>query len=152
MIEGTWRTTPETGARRSRIRRSGASSSDYSLNYEIFAATGVPLTESVIADQASIGLISEGQCVHGASICLQEPENPQPRHYWADVRGWKEEVFGRPRHRGGSNFVFMDGHLHWYRAVDAPPDFAGRTGLGLGHGWGFYHVLASEQLCTPGQN
>ena len=59
------------------------------------------------------------------------------RKYWPEGRNGWEFYQGRPRHQGGMNFVYADGHSKWARATDTPgnrPDYEK----------GYYPVLMSD--------
>jgi len=123
------------------------SSPAYDVNSELLSRdTATPM--SVLQEPASLALFGEGQCVWSQRNCLLVPSiDPLPRYYWPEGRGpfWSL-VTGMPRHRGGSDFTFADGHSKWYRASDAP-----KANL-LDNRKGYYQVkMSDERGCDPDQ-
>ncbi len=120
---------------------------NYSVNSELLSRDrATPM--SALQNTAEIALFGEGQCVWSQRNCLLVPPEPMTRYYWPDGRGpiWSL-INGDPRHHGGSNFAYADGHSKWHHASNAPKanleDFRG----------GYYPVkLSDEQGCDEDED
>jgi len=91
-----------------------------------------------LQEAASIGIIADNNYIYSWRVCMIGPADSQNfRKYWPEGRNGWEFYQGRPRHQGGMNFVYADGHSKWARATDTPgnrPDYEK----------GYYPVLMSD--------
>jgi prepilin-type N-terminal cleavage/methylation domain-containing protein/prepilin-type processing-associated H-X9-DG protein len=116
---------------------------EYGLNERIFGNnTGTSL--AALQSPASIGIIADNNYIFSWYNCLVGPLDSQPRFYWPEGRSWATYYQGNPRHQGGMNFVYADGHSKWARAADNPNPKPDRP-----YEWGYYPVLMSDETCTP---
>ena len=117
----------------------------YDLNSELLSrVTATPI--AALEEPTSLALVGEGQCVWSQRNCLSVPSmDPKPRFYWPEGRGelWSL-ITGMPRHHGGSNFSYADGHSKWHRATNAPKANLSERRQG------YYPVLMSDERgCDP---
>lgn len=110
---------------------------------------GQPVSMASISGPANIGLVIDNSYIFsGPYVCLNiDGEN---KAYWVEGRtGWGGDISwwsGKPRHTGGSNFVYADGHSKWAKASNVAP--------GIRPAWGpddmtfgFYRVQMAENVC-----
>ncbi|HZP84094.1 MAG TPA: DUF1559 domain-containing protein [Chthonomonadaceae bacterium] len=122
---------------------------EYGLNELIFGSL-TPTTLASIQSPANIGIIADNNYIFSWHNCLLGPLDSKVRKYWTEGRvndadGDWTFYQGHPRHSGGMNFVYADGHSKFARASDA----GGKT-----HAYelGFYPVLMTDtQYDTVGQ-
>jgi prepilin-type N-terminal cleavage/methylation domain-containing protein/prepilin-type processing-associated H-X9-DG protein len=116
---------------------------EYGLNEMIFGnagANGVPIPTPLakLQEAASIGIIADNNYIYSWRVCMIGPADSQNfRKYWPEGRNGWEFYQGRPRHQGGMNFTYADGHSKWARAADTPgnrPDYEK----------GYYPVLMTD--------
>lgn len=119
---------------------------EYGLNEPLFArqSNGLPIATTLaqMQESASIGIIADNNYIFSWSNCiLGSLDTTSYRRYWPEGRNGWEFYQGRPRHQGGMNFIYADGHSKWSRSTDAPetrPDYEK----------GYYAVLMTDDKYT----
>lgn len=119
--------------------------SEYGLNESVIAA---PRSLASFNEPASIGLVIENNYLYSDSpVCIATPPGSTTgREYVIESRDF-DYYNGKPRHAGGMNFVYADGHAKWSRASNLP------AGTRIPVAWygkiGYYPVLQTDNTCTP---
>lgn len=114
---------------------------EYGIN-EVLFGNAAPTSLAAIQTPASIGILTDNNYIFSWHNCLNGPLDTNARYYWTEGKNGWEFYQGNPRHTGGMNFAYADGHSKFARATDAPaskPDYEK----------GFYPVLMSDDICTP---
>ncbi|MBC7804568.1 MAG: DUF1559 domain-containing protein [Akkermansiaceae bacterium] len=121
---------------------------EYGVNE--YQVAGKPMAS--YAEPASIGLFYDNSYIYsGPALCYQAPGSSVRRRYFAAVGGadWMD-YYGAPvRHQGGSNFVYLDGHSKYAKAVGSFTN----ADLEWGADWipsgphKRFDVLADEDAC-----
>ncbi len=123
---------------------------EYGIN-ELILGTATPTAMAQLESPANIGLLIDNSYVFGGpSVCLNLDR--QKKRYWVDAEtsvSWGGDVSwwsGKPRHNGGMNFVFGDGHSKWNRASGVGPGIVPSFGPS-DMVFGFYRVQVSDEIC-----
>ena len=110
--------------------------SAYGVNEELLGSF-TPKTMAGIENTASIGLIGENDYIFSWRNCMLGPADTKVRKYW--TIGSTPDYFyyqTPPRHTGGMNFVFADGHAKYAKGT--------MNKTGSTPNAGFYPVLMTD--------
>ncbi len=123
---------------------------NYGINEAVIGGQATSMAQ--LQEPASIGLITDNSYVFGGpGVCLQQPGESNYYLYWIDAYTFGGAPInwynGDPRHSGGSNFVFADGHAKWARASTVGPNV--KTSNPNVTSFGYYPVKYSDQVCVP---
>lgn len=124
---------------------------NYGTNESIFG-TPSATTLATLQAPANVGIITDNSYVFGGpGVCMHDPGDGQYHLFWIDGYTFGGAPFnwynGNPRHSGGSNFVYADGHAKWARSSDVPKGVI--TSNPNVTSFGFYPVWYNDQVCTP---
>ncbi len=111
---------------------------EYGINEVLFETTK---SASKIENVASVGVFVDNNYVFSWRNCLIGPYDGDYHYYFPwGINDWT--FYQYPRHSGGVNFAFADGHSKFAKGQQAPgdkPDYE----------WGYYPVLQSTDICDP---
>jgi prepilin-type N-terminal cleavage/methylation domain-containing protein/prepilin-type processing-associated H-X9-DG protein len=119
--------------------------SEYGLNEDAIASAR---SLASFDEPASIGLIVDNNYIYsGSPVCVADATNASTgKNYFIESRDF-EWYNGKPRHTGGMNFTYVDGHAKYAKASNLP---AGTTVPVSWYGnIGYYRVLQNSNVCTP---
>jgi prepilin-type N-terminal cleavage/methylation domain-containing protein/prepilin-type processing-associated H-X9-DG protein len=119
---------------------------NYPLNYKVnygdneLLCTYMATTSSTIQDPADIAIMADSDLIWSTFIGYEvQDSDGQYRRYWllSNQQSW---IYGTPRHTGGINGTFADGHSKY----SGPPSITNASALY----YGYYHRLRISDVGT----
>ena len=111
----------------------------FGLNEVLFGGHD-PVSLAAVQSPASIGMMVDNNYLFSYWNCMVGPQDSKVRAYFPEGRNSVDYYQSKPRHSGGMNFAFADGHSKYGKSSDTP-DMASRSDAQKG----YYNVLQSDK-------